>query len=240
MPVPQTNLLLDALSPASRNRILALAKHVDLPLREGLIDPEEPLPYAYFITSGIASVVIELAEGGTAEVGLIGHEGLVGALDMLGPALTPSRCFIQMPATGYRVPFAELRALFLESEEIRMRILEVVQQQSMVMSQLGACNKLHEAEPRMARWLLMVQDRVQEETIHLTQEFLAQMLGTQRTTVVMVAGALQRSGMIDYKRGKIKILCREDLESAACECYGVTHRLLKNLYRDKSTENPST
>ena len=234
MPAPQTNLLLDALSSANCNRILALAKHVELPLRESLIEPEAELQYAYFITSGIASVVIELAEGGTAEVALIGREGLVGALDMLGPAQTPSRCFIQMPATAYRVPYAALRELFLESEEIRMRILEVVQQQGMAMSQLAACNKLHEAEPRLARWLLMVQDRVEDDTLNLTQEFLAQMLGTQRTTVVMVAGALQRSGMIEYKRGKVKIVSREDLESAACECYGITHRLLKNLYRHKT------
>lgn len=237
MPAPQTNLLLDALSPASRDRILAISKHVTLPLREGLIEPDVPPQYAYFVTSGIASVVIELAEGGTAEVALVGREGLVGALDMLGPAQTPSRCFIQMPATAYRVSFSALRTLFLQSEEIRMRILEVVQQQGMAMSQLAACNKLHEAEPRLARWLLMVQDRIEDDTLNLTQEFLAQMLGTQRTTVVMVAGALQRSGMIEYKRGKVKIICREDLESAACECYGIMHRLLKNLYRGKIDDN---
>ncbi len=238
MPVPQANLLIESLSPANRDRLLALGKHVVLPVRESLIEPAQPLKYAYFITSGIASVVIELAEGGTAEVALIGHEGLVGALDVLGPAQTPSRCFIQIPATAYRVPFAALRKLFLESEEIRMRILEVVQQQGMAMSQLAACNKLHEAEPRLARWLLMVQDRIEDDTLNLTQEFLAQMLGTQRTTVVMVAGALQRSGIIEYKRGKVKILSREDLESAACECYGIAHRLLKNLYRDTRTNDP--
>ena len=236
MSILQSNLLLEALSPANRNRILALAKHVVLPVRENLIEPAEPPKYAYFITSGIASVVIELAEVGTAEVALIGHEGLAGALDLLGPAQTPSRCFIQIPATAYRVPFAALRTLFLESEEIRMRILEMVQQQGMAMSQLAACNKLHEAEPRLARWLLMVQDRIEDDNLNLTQEFLAQMLGTQRTTVVMVAGALQRSGIIEYKRGKLKILSREDLESAACECYGVAHSLFKNLYRDKKRE----
>ena len=235
MPVAQTNLLLDALSPASRERILALAKQVNLPLRESLIEPGAKLEHAYFITSGIASVVVELAEGGTAEVALIGHEGLVGGLDMLGPARTPSRCFIQMEATAYRVPYTALRSLFMESEEIRMRILEMVQQQSMATSQVAACNKLHEAEPRMARWLLMVQDRVEAETLHLTQEFLGQMLGTQRTTVVTIAGALQRRGMIEYKRGKVKVLSRTELENAACECYRVTQRLLKDLYREKPT-----
>ncbi len=237
MPVPQTNSLLDALSPANRDHILSLAKHVTLPVRENLIEPEMPLQFAYFMTSGVASVVIELAVGGTAEVALIGREGLVGGLDLLGPAQTPSRCFIQVPATAYRMPFSELRRFFFQCEEIRMRILEMVQQQAMAMSQLAACNKLHEAEPRLARWLLMVQDRVEDDTLNLTQEFLAQMLGTQRTTVALVAGALQRSGMIEYKRGRVKILCREDLESAACECYGIAHRLLKNLYRGKVDDN---
>ena len=237
--MPRTNLLLDALPPASRNQILALAREVDLPLRESLIEPAEPIQYAYFMTSGIASVVIELAEGGTAEVGLIGNEGFVGALDLLGPATTPSRCFIQMPGTAYRIPFAAMRALFLESQDIRMRVLELVQQQTMTVSQLAACNNLHEVEPRLARWLLMVQDRVQETTLHLTQEFLAQMLGTQRTTVVMAAGALQRSGLIEYKRGRVDILSRENLESAACECYGVSQRLLKNLYRTSNDGVPS-
>ena len=239
MPAPQTNLLLEALSPACRDRIVALAKHVDLPLREILIEPETQLEYAYFMTSGIASVVVELTKGGTAEVALIGREGLVGALDLLGPAQTPSRCFIQVAATAYRLPYDALRVLFLESEEIRMRILEMVQQQGMAMSQLAACNKLHEAEPRLARWLLMVQDRVEDDTLNLTQEFLAQMLGTQRTTVVMVAGALQRSGLIEYNRGRVKIVLREDLEGAACECYGVAHRLLTNLYRDKTVQDSS-
>ncbi len=228
-----TNLLLDSLSSSCRNQILAIAKPVSLPLRESLIEPGVQLEYAYFITSGIASVVIELAEGRTTEVALIGREGLVGAVDLLGPNQTPSRCFIQMTGTAYRVPCAALRALFMANEEIRMRILEFVQQQSMGMSQLVACNRLHEVQPRLARWLLMVQDRVESDTLHLTQEFLAQMLGSQRTTVVATAGALQRRGILEYRRGKVKIMSRQELESAACECFAISERLLKNLYQNK-------
>ena len=236
MSAAPTNLLLDSLSASCRNQILAIAKPVSLPLRESLIEPGVQLEHAYFMTSGIASVVVELAEGRTTEVALIGREGLVGAVDMLGPNQTPSRCFIQMTATAYRVPYAALRALFMENEEIRMRILEFVQQQSMGMSQLVACNKLHEVEPRLARWLLMVQNRVENDTLHLTQEFLAQMLGSQRTTVVAAAGVLQRRGLLEYRRGKVTIVSREGLESVACECFEVANRLLKNLYREKVSE----
>ena len=231
MPAPQSNRLLDALSPESRKRILAVSKPVVLPVKTVLIGHGEAVEYAYFMTSGIASVVIELAEGGSAEVALIGSEGLVGGLQLLGSAMSPSRCFIQVSGTAYRTPFAQVKKLFRESEEIRDLILQGVQQQSMTMSQLAACNKLHEAEPRLARWLLMVQDRVQEDTLSLTQEFLAQMLGTQRTTVVMVAGAFQRSGFISYSRGKVTVLSRENLEGAACDCYKVVHELFAGLYQ---------
>ena len=231
MPTPPTNRLLDALSPEARQRVLAVSRPVALPLRAVLMEAGENPAYAYFITSGIASVVIELAEGGSAEVALIGSEGMVGGLQMLGPALSASRCFMQVSGTAYRAPFSEVRKMFRESDEIRTLILQGVQQQSLTMGQLAACNKLHEAEARLARWLLMVQDRVQEDTLEVTQEFLAQMLGTQRTTVVMVAGAFQRSGLISYKRGKITIHARESLEEAACECYQVVRGFYDALYR---------
>lgn len=233
MSAPETNLLLDALSPESRERILRACRYVPLPSKTVLFEAGTPLDYAYFLTSGVASIVIELADGGSAEVALIGYEGLVGGLQLLGPAMAPSRCFLQVAGGGYRIPFSELKKIFRESEEIRNLILQGVQQQSLTMSQLAACNKLHEAEPRLARWLLMVQDRVQESTLTLTQEFLAQMLGTQRTTVVMVAGAFQRSGLISYSRGKVSIHSREDLESAACDCYKVVRELYDNLYENK-------
>ena len=98
------------------------------------------------------------------------------------------------------------------------------------MSQLAACNKLHDSEARLSRWLLMVQDRLQEDLLPLTQEFLAEMLGARRTTVAISAGALQRAGLIEYRRGKVKILSRENLESAACDCYKISRRLYNALY----------
>lgn len=225
-----TNKLLDALSPASRELILGSSRLVDLPVRTVLLQADEPPQYFYFPIAGIASVVVELEEGGVAEAAIIGREGAVGGMHLLGPALSQTRCFMQMGGAGYRIRFSLMKKLFLESEEIRSRILELVQQQSLTVSQLAACNKLHEAEPRLARWMLMVRDRVQQDTLHLTQEFLAEMLGTQRVTVVMAAGALQRSG-ITYRRGKITILSVEQLEDAACDCYKVAHKLFTGLYQ---------
>ena len=228
---PQTNLLLDSLSPESRGRVLALAKELDLPLRTPLQDQEESPRYCYFLTSGMASFVVTLPEGGSAEVMVAGREGMTDPFSLLGPARSPARCFIQVPASGFRVPFEKLYKLFRESEEIRDRMLQLVQQQGLTMAQIAACNKLHDSEARLARWLLMVQDRIDQDVLPLTQEFLAQMLGAQRTTVAVAAGTLQRSGFIDYKRGKVKILARPELEDAACDCYPVTRRLLRNLYQ---------
>lgn len=137
---------------------------------------------------------------------------------------------MQVSGSGYQILLTELREMFLHSAEIRTRILQCVQQQSMTTMQVAACNSAHEAEPRLARWLLMIQDRTQEDAFQLTQDFLAQMLGARRTTVALAAGTLQRSGFIEYSRGKVRILSREALKTAACDCYEVTHRLLLNLY----------
>ena len=231
MPAPRTNLLLECLSAENRNAILALAKEMPLPIRHSLQSQEEFPRYAYFLTSGVASVVINLLDGDAGETAIIGREVMVNSYSLLGSSAAPSESFIQVSATGYRVPFGPMKDLFLQSEEIRTRILECVQQLAMTTSQIAACNNAHESEPRLARWLLMVQDRTQENTFQLTQEFLAEMLGTRRTTVALAAGALQRSGFIEYSRGRVTIVSREHLETVACDCYGVTQRLLLALYR---------
>ena len=230
MPASKTNHLLEALSQGSREAILSVSEHMDLPIRASLQSKEEIPKYAYFITSGIASVVVGLAEGGSAETALIGREGLTGAMSLLGSALPSTECFIQVAASAYRLPLKTLKDLFMSSEEIRSRILEFVQQQSMTTSQIAGCNKLHDAEARLARWLLMVQDRTQADTFSLTQEFLSEMLGTRRTTVALVAGTLQRGGFIEYTRGKVTIHSRQNLQTVACDCYPVTLRLLNDLY----------
>ncbi len=231
MDSPPSNLLLEALTPDCRAHVLARATHVQLELRTSLQEPDELPSHAYFMTSGIASVVIETADGGTAETAIIGREGMTSGLSLLGSLPPPTHCFIQVSGYGYRIAFDSLRELFRQSEEIRTRILECVQQQGLTTSQLAACNRLHDAESRLARWLLMLQDRTTTgDVMQLTQEFLAQMLGTRRTTVALVAATLQRGGLIEYSRGRVKILSRPALESVACDCYAVTRRLLQNLY----------
>jgi CRP-like cAMP-binding protein len=152
-------------------------------------------------------------------------------MHLLGPASLPTDCIIQLEASALRISLGDLKAAFNSSDEIRERILEMAQEQALSMSQISARNRLHEAEERLARWLLMAEDRTQVDILRFTQELLAEMLGSQRTTVTVIAGALQRSGLIEYSRGHVRILNREELESAACDCYRVCRNLQVNLYR---------
>jgi CRP-like cAMP-binding protein len=186
--------------------------------------------HAYFLSSGFASVVVAFADGESAEVGLIGNEGVVGAYQLLGRSAVATTCFMQVAGAGWSIPFADLRREFAESEEVRTAVLEFVQGQTTTLAQVAACNKLHEAEARLARWLLMAQDRVGVDTLPLTQELLAQMLGTRRTTVALVAGTMERAGLIEWGRGKVHIVNREKLEAAACDCYLVVKRAMDLLY----------
>jgi CRP-like cAMP-binding protein len=229
MPAPGTNLFLESLSGTHRDWLVSRSTAVDLPIRSSLYRADVVPEYAYFITSGIASVVTAMDDGKTAEVGVIGREGLVGAFHLLGPALVSTECFIQLTATALRIRLTDLRTAFRTSEETRDRLLEFVQEQSLSLSQLAACNRLHEQEERLARWLLMVQDRTESDVLVITQEFLAQMLGAKRTTVTVVAGALQQSGLIEYTRGRIRILDRARLEAQACGCYKLMKRFRDGL-----------
>ncbi len=235
MAVSPSNLLLGSFSPSDRKAVLSHCTELDLPNRTPLEVQEQSPRYLYFLTAGVASVVVTHQGGACSETLLVGREGLTSAVSLLGSSSSPADCFIQVPGSGWRIPYRAIRKLFAESPSIRARILECVQQQSMTTTQIAACNIAHEAEPRLARWLLMVGDRTGEETFQLTQEFLAQMLGARRTTVVAVAGSLQRSGFIEYSRGKVTILSREKLETAACSCYAVTKRLLTKLYRQPAS-----
>jgi CRP-like cAMP-binding protein len=225
------NLFLESLSRESRSSLVRLCAEVDLPLKKSLYEPGVAPTYAYFMTSGIASVVAMMENGGMAEVGLIGREGVVGSFHLLGPARVSTSCFIQLEATALRIRFADFANIFRVNEEVRDRVLEFVQEQAVSLSQLAGCNRLHDNEQRLARWLLTAQDRTTTDTLHFTQEFLAMMLGSRRTTVTLIAGVLQRQGLIKYQRGRVKILKRAELEAASCDCYQITKELYANLYR---------
>jgi CRP-like cAMP-binding protein len=225
-----SNLLLSTLPLNYRTALLARLKPISLPLRTVLYEPDETPKFAHFMTSGIASIVSSMSNGASAEVGVWGREGLVESFHLLGKARIPNRCFMQMEGTALRMPFKELQKEFLENNDLRDSVLQCVQSQGFILGQLAACNRLHEAEQRLARWLLMVRDRVESESYYLTQEFLANMLGARRTTVTAAAGALQRRGLISYSRGRIRIVDAGGLENAACECYRTVGALYRNFY----------
>jgi CRP-like cAMP-binding protein len=224
------NLLLAALTPPYRASLIARMRTVTLGPREILYEADETPKYVHFLTSGVASIVVTMANGGSTEVGIWGREGLVESFHLLGAARIPNRCIVQMESTALRMPFKELHKEFLECHELRDCVLQGVQSQSAILGQLAGCNRLHEAEARLARWLLMVRDRTEADTFLLTQEFLAIMLGSRRTTVTAAAGALQRKGLIRYSRGRIHIADPVSLGNVACECYAAVRELYGSFY----------
>jgi len=208
---------------------------VALPLRHVLYEPEEEPPYVHFLTSGMASIVTKMENGEISEGGIVGHEGMAESLHTLGPGLVQTRCFMQIAGTGLRMPFKEFQDQFFRFPALRRQILAFVQYQSFVLGQVAACNRLHEVTGRLARWLLMADDRTHEEHLPLSQEFLAEMLGARRTTITLTEKILQDSGMIDYSRGAVRILDREKLKGVACECYRITDNMLQR-FRDSEAQ----
>ena len=227
---PRTNRLLASLSDETLRQVLLTSSAITLPLRTMLYAAEERPAFAYFVTDGLASIVTTTDDGDTAEVGIVSRDGMIGGIHLLGPAKVSTGCFMQIEGEAIRVPLQHLEELFKSSSEVRTRILEYVQEQILTVSQVAACNGLHDVEPRLARWLLMAQDRTQADVLKLTQEFLGMMLASRRTTVTLVAGTLQRIGLIEYSRGKVKILNRPGLEEVACDCYGISKSLQDQLY----------
>lgn len=227
----ESSQLLSCLSPQARSSLLRHANAVDLPLRTVLYEENSAPRFGFFLLSGLASVVVPMADGASAEVGFVGREGLVGAEHLLGPTPLSTRCEMQLSGAGLRVPLSDIQKAFDELQEVRSIILEFAQQRTAALAQIAACNRLHEAEQRLARWLLMAQDQTGYQELHFTHEFLSQMISTQRSTVTVVAGDLQRRGLIECGRGKIAISHRVGLEAAACACYPVLKRLREGLYR---------
>jgi CRP-like cAMP-binding protein len=233
MPTLLSNSILNAL-PSQLNAFRARLTAVSLPVGTSIYEAHEVPKFAHFLTSGIASVVTTMMDGGCVETGMWAREGLAECMHIGASDRVPSRCFMQLGGTALRMPFADLVAEFANVQALREGIQHSMQAQALILGQLVACNRLHEVEERLARWLLMLQDRVQDDVLLITQEFLAEMLGSRRTTVTMAAGALQRIGLIEYQRGRVHILDRERLESAACECYPVIHKLSNNNHHNNS------
>ena len=228
---PQTNLLLEALPPEAKPTLMSQLEAVTLPVNTVLFEAGVFPRYAHFVTSGIASVVTSMSGGDAVEVGLVGREGFAEKFHLLGPEVGEVRCFIQVAGTALRMDFKRFEKEFVQNAALHRLVLRNIQYDAMILAQLGACNRLHEVEERLARWLLMVQDRTGESDLKLTQEFLGEMLGARRSTVNLALGSLQRSGLIESRRSHICIESRDALAGIACECYPILLKGFQNLYK---------
>lgn len=179
----------------------------------------------YFLEEGICSIVANMENGNSVEVGIIGRDNFVGLSAVLGTGLSINRNFMQIPGAGYSLEASLLIELFSSngSSELRLCLQRGIQALFIQTAQTAACNRVHDLEERLCRWLLMCHDRVQADLLEITHEFLATMLGTRRSTVTVAAGILHKAGLIEYTRGHVKIMNRAGLEDVACECYRVVH-----------------
>jgi CRP-like cAMP-binding protein len=192
---------------------------LDLPAQYILHEAGAKIDFAYFLNEGMASLVVLTSDGRSVEVAIVGKEGIVGTPLGVGLNRGPHRAIMQILGNGLRIRSTVLMDVLGAAPELRLIWNRYVLVQGLQVAQIAACNRLHEIEQRLARWLLMCQDRVDSETLLVTHEFLAQMLGTGRPSVSLAAGILQRGGLIENIRGTVTILNRPGLENAACECY---------------------
>ncbi len=221
------NEILLSLSPEQRGQMLSKLELVRLKLHQVIHEPGETIKSGYFVNSGLISVLSVQPDGKSVEVGLIGKEGFVGLPLLVGYRTSPTRTVTQGDATAYRCDAEALREFVRRFPELGQQIHRFGQKLAMQSTQIAACNRLHDVEERLARWIVMSQDRILSDTLPLTQEFLGQMLGTRRSSVTVAAGILQKAGLISYTRGNVTILNRQKLEEAACDCYGIVQRQLE-------------
>jgi CRP-like cAMP-binding protein len=194
---------------------------VDLPLTKQLSEPNRPIDYVYFPNSGLISTDALTAKGETVEVGLIGREGFSGLPALFDQPQMTHAVMMQGAGEGLRLRSTILRDQFLKGGVLRDIIHRFAYLQLVQITQSVLCNRVHEVDARLARWLLASADRTESESLQLTQEFLAQMLGVQRSTVTVAAGGFQQRRLISYSRGRIEILDRSGLTAVACECYQI-------------------
>jgi CRP-like cAMP-binding protein len=197
---------------------------VQLRLRDLLEEPGQPVKYAYFVDSGLVSILSTMEDGRSVEVGLTGKEGCTALPLSMGLKSSALTVVVQIEGTAFRVSASGLAESLRDCPVLAKRMQQYAQIIGMQGAHVAACNRLHEVDERLARWLLMSQDRIQSDLVPLTHEFLAHMLGTRRSSVTVAAGLLQKAGLITYNRGKVQIEDRERLEDAACECYELIRR----------------
>ena len=223
------NRLLGLLLPKDYRRLRPHLHRMPLNYRQSLYRAHKPIEFVYFIETGVGSLVNTMANGQASEVGTIGNEGLVGLPLVLGDDRAPTSVYIQVPGAGLRMKATLFKKELARSASMRTVMLHYAHAFFNQVAQSAACNQFHSIEQRCCRWMLMTHDRMQSDEFLLTQEFLAMMLGVQRTGVTVAAGALQRAGLIRYKCGNVTIIDRRALLRRSCECYGVSKKEFDRL-----------
>jgi CRP-like cAMP-binding protein len=195
--------------------------YIDLPHHLSLHEPAQKIEFVYFPNRGMVSQVVVTKDGRTVEVGVVGKEGYVGAGLATGLSRSSVREVIQIAGDGFRMMGNALERILQSAPQLRVLLNRHTGLQGMQVAQTAAYNRLHDIQQRLSRWLLMTQDRVDSGMLQITHDFVATMMGTDRSTVSLAAVVLQKKGIIDYVRGAVKIVNRRKLEKSACECYGV-------------------
>jgi len=222
--LPEQNHLLAALSPEERERIFPHLRLVSMPLGKVLYESGDALEYVYFPTDSIVSLLYVLESGASAEISVVGYEGLIGIALFMGGGTTPSRAIVQSAGHAYRLAGQRLKDEFHRNGGLQLLLLRYTQALITQMAQTAVCNRHHSVDQQLCRWLLLSLDRLKSTKLVMTQELIANMLGVRREGVTDAAGKLQKLGAISYSRGRITVLDRPQLERLCCECYSVVKR----------------
>jgi CRP-like cAMP-binding protein len=223
-PEPQQNWLLAAFSPSERERLIPHLTLVPMPLGKVLYESGDQLRYVYFPTNCIVSLLYVLSDGASAEISVVGNEGLIGIALFMGGESTPSRAIVQSAGFAYRLDGQLLKDEFHRNGEVQLLLLRYTQALITQMAQTAVCNRHHSVDQQLCRWLLLSLDRLASNRLVMTQELIANMLGVRREGVTEAAGKLDKLGIIRYARGRITVLDRPKLEERCCECYAVVKK----------------
>ena len=221
---PQRNHLLAALSPEERDRLFPHLRLVTMPLGKVLYESGDVQRYVYFPTDSIVSLLYVMESGASAEVSVVGNEGVIGIALFMGGETTPSRAIVQSAGHAYRLIGQRLKDEFHRSGGMQLLLLRYTQALITQMAQTAVCNRHHSVDQQLCRWLLLSLDRLSSNELIMTQDLIANMLGVRREGVTEAAGKLQKLGVIRYSRGRITVLDRPQLEQLSCECYGVVKK----------------
>jgi CRP-like cAMP-binding protein len=226
---PRDNRLLASLPDAEYETLLPRLERTPMPLGMAVYESGSAQGFVYFPIDSIVSLLYVLENGASTEIAVTGNEGLVGIALFMGGESTPSRAVVQSAGNGYRVRGSVLKKLFESSGEVQHLLLRFTQALITQMTQTAVCNRHHTVDQQLCRWLLLMLDRLASDEVRMTQELIANMLGVRRDGVTEAAGRLQADGLIEYSRGRIRVLDRRRLEARVCECYAVVKREYERL-----------